>query len=105
MYLAAHLGHPSPTRMLEEMSPVDYALWSAYMDVAPFGEAREDARHGIRSALFVTANSPKGTQVSPGDFIPKFKKSERPPMTVQEQLDYVVLLNGFFGGQDLRGAA
>lgn len=95
MYLAAHLGHPSPTRMLEEMSALDLALWSQYVQLHPFGELREDARHGIRSALFVQANSKKGTKTKPSDFYPKFSegKSARKPMSVAHQLAYVQYLN------------
>lgn len=104
MYLASNLGHPSPTRMLEEMSPTDLALWGRYMELYPFGEAREDARHGIRSALFVQANSKKGTKVKPSDFYPKFRESKKrsKPMSVEKMLNFAQLVTSFFGGEDKR---
>ncbi len=102
MFLAAHLGHASPTRMLEEMSPLDLVLWQAYAEAHPFGEIREDARHGIRSALFVQAHSKKGAKVAPADFIPKFESKRQKHMDWKDQLAYAEMLNHFFGGHDLR---
>ena len=105
MYLAAHLGHPSPTRMLGEMTPLDYALWREYASSTPFGEIREDARHGIRAALFVRSKSKKGAKISPSDFVPKFKEKTaalRKRMSWQEQLAFVEILNLELGGKDLR---
>lgn len=101
MFLAAHLGHPSPTRMLEDMSPLDLVLWQNYAEVHPFGEIREDARHGIRSALFVKAHSKKGAMVMPKDFLPKFQKPQK-AVGWQDQLAYAEALNKLFGGMDVR---
>lgn len=87
MYLAQHLGYASPTRMVEEMRPEDWVLWRAYYELFPFGEIREDARHGIRSALFASAHTKKGgRQPKPADFVPFQIKEERKSMTPQQML-------------------
>ncbi len=61
MQLCAHLGEPSPTRLVEErLSWLDLNLWQEYARQHPFGEAREDLRIGIQTASLVNCHIPKG---------------------------------------------
>lgn len=101
MYLAAHLGYASPTRMLEEMRPEDLALWQAYFGESPFGEVREDARHAIRSAMFASAHTEKGKRrPKPEDFIPYRQESrQQKVMTPQQQHAWALAWVEMTGGK------
>ena len=98
MYLASHLGCASPLRMLEGMRPADLALWRAYHEHHPFGEDREDLRHGIRAMLFANANSKKRYKVE--DFIPSTRSEvpKGPQDQVGGMMAFAAALTEQFGG-------
>lgn len=58
-----------------EISSHEFAEWMAYYRLEPFGENRQDFRHGILSALIANSNRDPKKQpkpYAPEDFIPDF---------------------------------
>lgn len=71
------------------MSPQEFAQWKAWDRIEPFGEAREDLRHGIRSALMANLWGGKRKQYKPEDFIPKFERKQR---KTRKQMEHWLLM-------------
>lgn len=94
MMLAAHLGRPSPTAMLDEMIGLDWALWCEYLSKHPIGEAREDLRMALQTSTLVNLHIPKGRKrTTPGDFLfNDVRRASERPQSWQEQLAIVQAL-------------
>lgn len=78
--------------MLDEMDSVIYQMWLLYLREQPFGEMREDARHGIRAAMFGNANRRKGAKAfQPKDFVPSFgEPKESPRMSPDQTVEFLI---------------
>lgn len=92
MTLAAHLGRPSPTAMIEEMTGLDWMLWQTWLARHPIGELREDLRVAMQTAALVNLHIPKGKQRAQlQDYLFSDVRLEqsRPKQSWQEQLAIV----------------
>lgn len=56
----------------QRISALEFAEWMAYYRIEPFGEDRDDLRHGILCAVIAGLFAPKGKEPKPEDFIPRF---------------------------------
>jgi len=91
-------------RLLGELSAFQFAQWAARYEIEPFGEAREDARHGLRAAILANVHrDPKAKPFEPQDFIPRFRSPEKVKQSPAQQLKVVELWNKALGGRDRRG--
>lgn len=92
MYLAWHLGQPSPTRMVREgMSAVDWQLWQEYLSEHPMGERRDDLRMAMLMRATLLPHVRKGKKLKLEDFVLADKLVDLRPrkQTWQEQLAIV----------------
>ena len=84
------------------MDPMVYQAWLVYLAEQPFGELREDARHGIRAAMFHSAHRGKGSTKMPQDFVPWAAARRQRRLSPEETVDYLITKLGGQGVQDLR---
>lgn len=93
--------------MLEELTPTEMMAWQAYFSLNPFGEVREDYRHGILTSMVVQSSGRlrRGARVSPEKFIPRFEERSNKPQSWKVQLMFAEALTKAMGGQDLRKKA
>lgn len=70
------------------MSRAELMEWAAAYDIEPWGELREDARHGIACAtidnmIVNIAHGARGDR-QPSDYMPKFTAAQRVPTSAEE---------------------
>lgn len=80
--LAVQLGYPHPDILLASISSRQFAEWIAYSKIEPFGEIRDEIRHGQQMAMTANINRDTKTRRDPFSAIDfmnfiDFKKDQR----------------------------
>lgn len=76
-------GYPHPRLMLERLTARELMETMTYATVEPFGEYRNEVRHGQLMHLLDAANFKRDKRLTPADFMNFIVRPEEPP----EQLD------------------
>jgi hypothetical protein len=66
--LALRLGYSHPDELLARMTSSQFAEWLAYAAIEPFGEFREELRHGQQMAMMV--NLQRDPKQKPEPYVP-----------------------------------
>jgi hypothetical protein len=88
------------SELLSRISSRELTEWSIYYQLEPFGSQIDLLGNAITSATVANVNRRKGSRAfKPADFMPEFDKKAQ---TVEEQMQFAVMLTAAMGGQDLR---
>ena len=68
------------------MSSSQFSEWQAYAAIEPFGEYREELRHGSLMHLLDRAHFKRDTPVMPVDFMHFVDKAEKREPTIEETI-------------------
>jgi hypothetical protein len=90
--LALQCGYPHPRMMLERMTSNEFYEAMVYAIVEPYGENREELRHGQLMHLLDRANFKRDTPLKPIDFMnfvnrPEEKEPELTPEEMAKRID------------------
>jgi hypothetical protein len=91
--LALQLGYPHPDILLAQLSSSQISEWMAYASIEPFGEFREEIRHGRIMHLLDMAHFKRDKPLSPIDFmnfIDQPEEKELDPEKAYELIDKLV---------------
>lgn len=70
--------------MLADMDPDDWAEWTQFAELEPFGATMDGLYHGTVASLLYNANRGKDADaLKPEDFFPHLKQPEREPTPEQ----------------------
>jgi hypothetical protein len=84
--LALATGCLHPTDILEQLTSRELSQWTAYYNLAPFGQDHTDWLLAQLAAVLVNVMGSRKSQYSPSDFLPLY----RPPPQSPEAMFAVV---------------
>jgi len=82
--LAIQCGYPHPRMMLERMTAREFREAMAYALVEPYGESREELRHGQMMHLLDAANFKRSKKATPADFMNFIDRPEPQKVTLNQ---------------------
>lgn len=82
------------------MSSREFAEWTAYYRIEPFGQDRVDIPGAIIASTLANVFRGEHEPFSPSDFMPSFEQQEN--QSPEHMLAVVEMLNAAFMGEDLR---
>lgn len=71
--------------MLESMTSFEFGETMAYASIEPFGEQREELRHGQMMHLLDRANFKRDKPLAISDFMNFIQRPEQEPLTPEEE--------------------
>ena len=93
MYLALHLGCPSPFKMLRGMSAFELSCWQHYYAKTKFGSTRAEHQVAMTAATQVSVHTKKGHRMDPNAFIVK----DEWPQSMKMRVDWQDMRAKFMG--------
>lgn len=86
--LALALGFPHPHHLLAQLTASELSQWMAYAAVEPFGEFRDELRHGQLMALHANVNRDPQARREPfraDEFMNFYDRQEQPAVETPQQ--------------------
>ncbi len=98
--LARTVFHSSVSEMLERVTAEELTELEAEYSLEPWGEIRSDIQGAIVACTVASTWSGKGSKPKVEDFMPKFDTAEPEPMTHEEAVEHLRLMNALMGGRE-----